>query len=215
MSNANFIESFYLNFIFILYLLRLTNGEKLLAKSPEVTIDVDSEIYNDQDHVLINNTSSSTQKYSNNSKKLKLNELRVPLLNTNIVSHIWNHDKNFDSSVWNNNIKKETNTNENDNEIFPVYDTSNKLQRGTTIVGFVGDIFTDPLILIGGIPLWGNLVKTAGTAVDDRQTTLGVLEELENSSLDFYSSIRSMYIQKRADEIETDKAQDYRSYLNK
>ena len=87
-------------------------------------------------------------------------------------------------------------------------------QTSRDIVGFVGDVFTDPLILIGGIPLWGNLVKTAGTSIDDRQETLGVLEELESTSLDFYSSIRSMYIQKRSDEIENDKAQDYRSYLN-
>ena len=87
-------------------------------------------------------------------------------------------------------------------------------QTSRDIVGFIGDIFTDPLIFIG-VPLWGNLVKTAGTAVDDRQATLGVLEEIEKSSLDFYSSIRSMYLQKRTDEIETDKVTDYQSYLNK
>ncbi len=87
-------------------------------------------------------------------------------------------------------------------------------QTSRDIVGFIGDIFTDPLIFIG-VPLWGNLVKTAGTAVDDRQETLGVLEEIEKSSLDFYSSIRSMYLQKRIDEIETDKVTDYQSYLNK
>ena len=67
-------------------------------------------------------------------------------------------------------------------------------QTSRDIVGFIGDIFTDPLIFIG-VPLWGNLVKTAGTAVDDRQESLGVLEEIEKTSLDFYSSIRSMYIQ--------------------
>jgi len=87
-------------------------------------------------------------------------------------------------------------------------------QTSRDIVGFIGDIFTDPLIFIG-VPLWGNLVKTAGTAVDDRQETLGVLEEIEKSSLDFYSSIRSMYIQKRTDEIENDKVTDYQSYLRK
>ena len=87
-------------------------------------------------------------------------------------------------------------------------------QTSRDVVGFIGDIFTDPLIFIG-VPLWGNLVKSAGTAVDDRQATLGVLEEIESTSLDFYSSIRSMYIQKRADEIENDKITDYQSYLNK
>ena len=87
-------------------------------------------------------------------------------------------------------------------------------QTSRDIVGFIGDIFTDPLIFIG-VPLWGNLVKSAGTAVDDRQQTLGVLEEIEKTSLDFYSSIRSMYIQKRADEIENDKVSDYQQYLKK
>ena len=87
-------------------------------------------------------------------------------------------------------------------------------QTSRDVVGFIGDIFTDPLIFIG-VPLWGNIVKSAGTAVDDRQESLGVLEEIEKTSLDFYSSIRSMYIQKRTDEIETDKITDYQSYLRK
>ena len=87
-------------------------------------------------------------------------------------------------------------------------------QTTRDVVGFIGDIFTDPLIFIG-VPLWGNIVKSAGTTVDDRQETLGVLQEIESSSLDFYSSIRSMYIQKRTDEIETDKAITYQRYLNK
>ena len=43
----------------------------------------------------------------------------------------------------------------------------------------------------------------------------GFLEEIEKSSLDFYSSIRSMYLQKRTDEIETDKITTYKSYLEK
>ena len=77
-----------------------------------------------------------------------------------------------------------------------------------TLSPFLTDIFI-------GVPLWGNLVKSAGTAVDDRQQTLGVLEEIEKTSLDFYSSIRSMYIQKRIDEIENDKVTDYQSYLKK
>ena len=85
-------------------------------------------------------------------------------------------------------------------------------QTSRDVVGFIGDIFTDPLNFIG-VPLWGNLVKSAGTAVDERQESLGVLEEIESTSLDFYSSIRSMYIQKRTDEIENDKIVDYQSYL--
>ena len=86
-------------------------------------------------------------------------------------------------------------------------------QTSRDIVGFIGDIFTDPLIFIG-VPLWGNLVKTAGSAVDDRQETLGVLQEIENTSLDFYSSIRSMYVQKRIDEIESDELSTYQNYIN-
>jgi phospholipid-binding lipoprotein MlaA len=43
--------------------------------------------------------------------------------------------------------------------------------------------------------------RLAATAVDKRSRILGELEELERTSLDFYATVRSLYIQKRRDEI--------------
>jgi phospholipid-binding lipoprotein MlaA len=43
--------------------------------------------------------------------------------------------------------------------------------------------------------------RLAATAVDRRSRILGELEELERTSLDFYATVRSLYIQKRRDDI--------------
>lgn len=43
--------------------------------------------------------------------------------------------------------------------------------------------------------------RTGTTALDRRSAVLGTLDELERTSLDFYATIRSLYLQKRADEI--------------
>lgn len=43
--------------------------------------------------------------------------------------------------------------------------------------------------------------RLGASALDQRSKILGELEELERTSLDFYATIRSLYIQKRRDEI--------------
>ncbi|MDH3700212.1 MAG: VacJ family lipoprotein [Alphaproteobacteria bacterium] len=43
--------------------------------------------------------------------------------------------------------------------------------------------------------------RTALTILDKRAQVLGQIEELEKTSLDFYATIRSLYVQKRRDEI--------------
>lgn len=43
--------------------------------------------------------------------------------------------------------------------------------------------------------------RLAATAIDKRSRILGELEELERTSLDFYATVRSLYIQKRRDDI--------------
>jgi phospholipid-binding lipoprotein MlaA len=48
---------------------------------------------------------------------------------------------------------------------------------------------------------WLSGTRTVLTAVDKRAAVLGKLAELEKTSLDFYATIRSLYRQKRADEI--------------
>jgi len=46
------------------------------------------------------------------------------------------------------------------------------------------------------------------TALDKRAKVLGKLAELEKTSLDFYATIRSLYRQKRADEIRNGESGD-------
>ncbi len=43
--------------------------------------------------------------------------------------------------------------------------------------------------------------RLAATAIDNRSRVLGELEELERTSLDFYATVRSLYTQKRRDDI--------------
>ena len=43
--------------------------------------------------------------------------------------------------------------------------------------------------------------RLGATAIDNRSRILGQLEELEKTSLDFYATVRSLYIQKRRDDI--------------
>jgi phospholipid-binding lipoprotein MlaA len=69
------------------------------------------------------------------------------------------------------------------------------------------DSFADPSpILISNYSSNTNAYLFSGTrfvagALDQRSKILGELEELERTSLDFYATVRSLYIQKRRDEI--------------
>lgn len=50
--------------------------------------------------------------------------------------------------------------------------------------------------------------RLGATVLDKRSRILGELEELERTSLDFYATVRSLYIQKRRDEISNGEASD-------
>ena len=83
--------------------------------------------------------------------------------------------------------------------MLPLFGPSNP--RDT--VGIVVDFFVDP------INWWARdtgreyviFARTGVRAVDLRARNLDALEDLEKSSLDFYAAIRSLYRQRRADEI--------------
>lgn len=55
------------------------------------------------------------------------------------------------------------------------------------------------------IPLAFTFSRTGATAIDTRSQYLESFDELERTSLDFYATIRSLYIQKRRDEIRNGK----------
>lgn len=83
--------------------------------------------------------------------------------------------------------------------MLPVFGPSNPRDA----VGLVVDFLVDPL------NLWATntdreyitYARGATRAVDERARNFDLIEDLERSSLDFYATIRSLYRQRRADEI--------------
>lgn len=71
------------------------------------------------------------------------------------------------------------------------------------VVGMVADGFMDPLNwYLGNIHLgYLSYVRAAIDGIDKRASVLDALDEIKRTSLDFYSTIRSLYRQRRIDEI--------------
>jgi phospholipid-binding lipoprotein MlaA len=88
--------------------------------------------------------------------------------------------------------------------MLPLFGPSNP--RDT--IGLVVDFLTDPF------NLWASntdrsyavLGRTGGRAVDERAIHMEALDDLERTSLDYYAAIRSLYRQRRADQIQDGKA---------
>ncbi len=66
-------------------------------------------------------------------------------------------------------------------------------------VGLIVDSFIDPFGYI--IPANYALAKTIVRGIDERERVVDQLDEIERASLDFYATLRSLYRQRRADEI--------------
>lgn len=67
------------------------------------------------------------------------------------------------------------------------------------VVGFVADGFMDPLIYF--LPNEALIARTAVRGIDERESVVDTLDEIERTSLDFYATLRSLYRQRRDDEI--------------
>jgi phospholipid-binding lipoprotein MlaA len=67
-------------------------------------------------------------------------------------------------------------------------------------VGLGVDTFFDPLTY-ANISIFYNVARTGTRAVDTRSRHLESLDEIEETSIDFYATIRSLYRQRRNDEI--------------
>lgn len=88
--------------------------------------------------------------------------------------------------------------------MLPVFGPSNPRDA----VGLVVDFFIDPF------SNWARntdnngliIARTATSAVDSRARHFDALEDLEKSSLDYYAAIRSLYRQRRIDEIKNGKS---------
>ena len=73
-------------------------------------------------------------------------------------------------------------------------------------VGMVVDFFIDPVSVWGpDIPDLASYSKTGMGGVDKRERYIDALNDIERSSLDFYASMRTLYRQKRSDEIRNGK----------
>lgn len=67
-------------------------------------------------------------------------------------------------------------------------------------IGLVVDTFLDPLTY-ADIPFEWSFGRTAMRAVDTRARFIETLDEIEETSIDFYATMRSLYRQRRDDEI--------------
>jgi len=67
-------------------------------------------------------------------------------------------------------------------------------------VGLVADFYIDPITHWSQATSseWEPVARTGATTVDTREGLLDVLDETERTSLDYYSSLRSLYRQRRA-----------------
>jgi phospholipid-binding lipoprotein MlaA len=80
-------------------------------------------------------------------------------------------------------------------------------------VGKVVDVGLDPLTVIGaaGVGIYVNptgfgVARTGAEALDFRERNLETIDELERSSLDLYATVRTTYLQLRANEIRNGEA---------
>jgi phospholipid-binding lipoprotein MlaA len=87
--------------------------------------------------------------------------------------------------------------------MLPVFGPSNPRDA----IGRVVDFFIDPLNMWAknSDENWTIPARTAVEAVDFRALHYDAIEDLEKSSLDFYATIRSLYRQRRTDEINNGK----------
>lgn len=83
--------------------------------------------------------------------------------------------------------------------MLPFYGPSNP--RDTA--GLIVDSFIDPvgLVLRYYGPEYGPWARTVLTALDQRSRNIDTLDEVERTSIDFYATLRSLYRQRRDDEI--------------
>ena len=79
--------------------------------------------------------------------------------------------------------------------VLPIFGPSNPRDG----VGILADSLMDPFSWF--TPFEFRMGRAVGTAVDRRARNYDQINDLEKNSLDFYAAIRSLYRQRRADEI--------------
>jgi phospholipid-binding lipoprotein MlaA len=76
--------------------------------------------------------------------------------------------------------------------------------------GYVVDIGLDPLTYFFANPAnkaqWYGAGRTVLEVIDTRSRIISVTDDLERNSLDYYTSMKSFYLQHRADEVRNGRA---------
>ena len=83
--------------------------------------------------------------------------------------------------------------------MLPFYGPSNPRDTG----GIIIDSFIDPVSILFRIygPTYGPQARSVLTALDARSRAIDALDEVERTSIDFYATLRSLFRQRRIDEI--------------
>jgi phospholipid-binding lipoprotein MlaA len=125
------------------------------------------------------------ERFVNNSLTLGLGDVMAPTVPF--------HDEDFGQTlaVWG--------TVEGPYLMLPILGPSNPRDA----IGIAVDWFIDPLYWIAANNDWDGFTvgRTALRAVTARVDTLKITDDLERTSLDYYATLRSLYRQRRADEI--------------
>ncbi|MCH9019725.1 MAG: VacJ family lipoprotein [Proteobacteria bacterium] len=79
--------------------------------------------------------------------------------------------------------------------VLPLFGPSNVRDA----VGLVADAFLDPLTYFASTQAL--VARTFVRGIDERENVLDTLDEIERTSIDYYATLRSLYRQRRADEI--------------
>ncbi len=82
--------------------------------------------------------------------------------------------------------------------MLPIFGPSNVRDAA----GRVADFFLDPIGFATSLEI--GVVRAAGRQVDERSRTIDQVRDLERNSLDFYAAVRSLYRQRRAQQIRND-----------
>lgn len=79
--------------------------------------------------------------------------------------------------------------------VLPLFGPSNSRDA----FGLIGDMLLDPFTWLA--PMEVRLIRTGATTIDKRSQKFDQINDLEKNSLDFYSAVRSLYRQRRLDQI--------------
>jgi len=89
--------------------------------------------------------------------------------------------------------------------MLPFYGPSNPREVAAKAVGYVADPTDDLLGFYSALAVYS---RTGAGMLDDRARSIDQLNDVERNSIDFYASVRSLYRQKRAADVDARRSKD-------